>query len=107
MMKKSTLSLPSLMVISALGGMNPSYAQIHDVDDPLFGPIGTFDDWGFPESDGREAFNPAFPAADKNAKTTLSFGPFTADETGVISWTATITDADPDDDTRIKTTKVE
>jgi hypothetical protein len=56
-MKKSTLSLPSLMVISALGGINPSYAQIHEVVDPLFGPIGTFDDWGFPESAGREAFN--------------------------------------------------
>jgi hypothetical protein len=57
-MKKSTLSLPSLMVISALGGMNPSYAEIHDVNDPLIdGPIGTFDDWGFPESAGREAFN--------------------------------------------------
>jgi hypothetical protein len=57
MMKKSTLSLPHLMVISALGGMNPCYAEIHDVVDPLFGPIGTFDDWGFPESVGREAFN--------------------------------------------------
>jgi len=56
-MKKSTLSLPSLMVISALGGINPSYAEIHEVIDPLFGPIGTFDDWGFPESAGREAFN--------------------------------------------------
>lgn len=56
-MKGNTLSLPHLMVISALGGMNPSYAEIHEVVDPLFGPIGTFDDWGFPESAGREAFN--------------------------------------------------
>jgi len=37
--------------------MNTSYAEIHDVVDPLFGKIGTFDDWGFPESAGREAFN--------------------------------------------------
>lgn len=37
--------------------MNAPYAGIHDVVDPLFGKIGTFDDWGFPESAGREAFN--------------------------------------------------
>ena len=37
--------------------MNAPYAEIHDVVDPLFGKIGTFDDWGFPESAGREAFN--------------------------------------------------
>jgi len=37
--------------------MNASYAEIHDVVDPLFGKIGTFDDWMFPESVGRGAFN--------------------------------------------------
>ena len=35
--------------------MNASYAEIHDVVDPLFGKIGTFDDWMFPESVGRGA----------------------------------------------------
>ena len=58
---------------------------------------------------GAEVFSesqivPAFVG--KNARTTLSFGPFTADETGIITWTATITDADPDVDIRTKTTKV-
>ena len=48
---------------------------------------------------------PAF--AGKNARTTLTFDSYTADETGVITWTATITDADPDVDTRVRTTKVE
>jgi len=37
--------------------MNASYAEIHDVVDPLFGKIDTFDAWGFPESIGREAFD--------------------------------------------------
>lgn len=46
-MKRNSLTLPHLMVISALGGMNTSYAEIHDVIDPLFGNIGTFDDSGF------------------------------------------------------------
>ena len=32
-------------------------AESHDVVDPLFGRIGIFDDWGFPESVGREVFN--------------------------------------------------
>jgi hypothetical protein len=48
---------------------------------------------------------PAF--ADKNARTTLSFGSYTPEVTGVITWTATIIDADPDIDIRTKTTKVE
>jgi hypothetical protein len=36
----------------------------------------------------------------------VDFGSYTPDATGVITWTATITDADPDDDLAVETTQV-
>ena len=46
---------------------------------------------------------PAIPSG--NASTMVDFGSYTPHATGVITWTATITDADPDDDIAVETTQ--
>ena len=52
-----TKTLMLILFAVALGLPRWAIAEVHVVNDPLFGPIGHFDDWGFPQSIGRDAFN--------------------------------------------------